>query len=87
MERKEKNIYDVALGSILKEYRQQNKMSLQNVADKIGVTKQMIFHYENGRSALTVNQLIKICNVYGVDYVTVLKQTQIKINKKAINEG
>lgn len=81
MENREKNIYDVILGSILKEYRQQNNLSLQNVGDKIGMSKQMIFHYECGRSPLTVSQLIKLCNIYGIDYATVLKQVQIQMGK------
>ena len=70
--------YDVALGKILKEYRVQNNLTLQNVADKVGVTRQMIYCYEHGISALTVTQLIKLCNVYGIDYVTILKQVRIE---------
>lgn len=81
MEKRKKNEYDVILGSILKEYRLQNKMSMQNVADKMGLTKQMIFHYENGRSPLTVNQLVKLCGVYSIDYITILKQAQIEMSK------
>jgi transcriptional regulator with XRE-family HTH domain len=70
--------YDVALGKILKEYRVQNNLTLQNIADKLGVTRQMIFYYENGRTPLSVTQVIKICDIYGIDYATVLKQAQIE---------
>ncbi len=81
MEKMKKNIYDVALGSVLKDYRLQSKLSLQNVGDKMGLTKQMIHHYESGRSPLTVSQLIRLCNIYGIDYATVLKQVQIQMGK------
>lgn len=76
-----KNNFDVVLGKVLKEYRNSNDLSLNDVAIRVGVTRQMIFHYENGRSPLTVTQLIKLCNVYGIDYVTVLKQVQIEMAK------
>lgn len=81
MENRKKDKYDVALGKILKEYRIQNGLTLQNVADKIGVTRQMVFVYESGKTPLTVTQLIKICDIYGIDYVTVLKQVQIEMAK------
>ena len=75
---KEKNKFDVVLGELLKEHRCQCNLSMQNVADKVGVTRQMIYCYEHGISALTVTQLIKLCNVYGIDYVTILKQVRIE---------
>lgn len=75
------NDFDVKLGEILKEYRVNCNLSMQNVADKLNVTRTNIFYYEHGRSALSVNQLIKLCNVYGIDYVTVLKQAQIEMAK------
>ena len=75
------NYFDKKLGSILKEYRKSNNLSLQDVADKIGVTRQMVFVYESGKTPLTVTQLIKICDIYGIDYVTVLKQVQIEMAK------
>ena len=73
--------YDVALGKILKEYRVQNNLTLQNIADKLGVSRQMIFYYESGRTPLSVVQVINICGLYGLDYATVLKQAQIESAK------
>ena len=78
MNKRKINKYDVALGKILKEYRVLNNLTLQNTADKLGVTRQMIFYYENGRTPLLVTQVIKICGIYGIDYATVLKQAQIE---------
>ena len=76
-----KDSYDVALGSILKSYRVQNGLTLQRVADKLDVSRQMVFYYENGRTPLSVSQVIKICAMYGIDYLTVLKQAQIEESK------
>lgn len=81
MENRKKDKYDVALGRILKEYRIQNGLTLQNVADKMGMSRQMIFHYESGRSPMTVTQVIKICGIYEIDYATILKQAQIEMAK------
>ena len=41
----------------------------------------MVFYYENGRTPLSVSQVIKICAMYGIDYLTVLKQAQIEESK------
>lgn len=79
--KKENSKFDEKLGEILRSYRVQNDLSMQNVADKLNVTRTNIFYYEHGISALTVTQLIKICNIYGIDYVTVLKQAQIEMGK------
>ena len=76
--------FDIALGNILKAHRVQNGLSLQYVADKLGVTRQMIFYYESGRTPLSVTQVIKICGIYNIDYTTILKQAQIE-SKQQIN--
>ncbi len=79
--KKENNKFDEILGNLLREYRVQNKLSMQNVADKLNVTRTNIFYYEHGISALSVTQLMKICTLYGIDYITVLKQAQIEMSK------
>lgn len=72
-------LFDIALGGVLKEYRLKNKYSLQKIADYLGVTRQMVFYYEKGNSPLTVTQLMKICSVYGINYIDVLKEAQKQI--------
>lgn len=79
--KKENTKFDTILGGILRSYRENCNMSMRNLAGKLGVTQSNIYYYEHGKTALSVTQLIKICNLYNVDYVTVLQQAQIEMGK------
>lgn len=70
-----KNEFDVALGQILKEIRLSKEMSLNDVGIKMKCTRQMIYHYEQGRTPLTVDTLLRLCDIYDIDISNVLTNT------------
>lgn len=54
----------------IKNARKLKQLSMQEVADELGVSKQMISKYENGSSMPTSTKLIKLSNLFGlkIDY-------------------
>lgn len=65
-------LIDVAIGLQLKKTRQLKKLTMQNVADGVGITKQAYYYYENGKRSMTISMLVKICNYLGLNYATVI---------------
>lgn len=54
------------LGPILRELRIKKRISQAQVADKVGVTKMMISHWERGNRKIMAHQLVDYCNALGV---------------------
>ncbi len=54
------------LGEIIKSYRKRNNLTLQQLADKIGVTNMTISHYEQGTRKPKKEYLLKIAEVLRV---------------------
>lgn len=65
---------DVAIGEELKAMREARNLSLQYVAERVGITRQSVHAYEQGRSSISVQNLIKICDIYGVQYFELLER-------------
>ena len=49
-------------------------MTIQQVADKVGKSKNTISYYELGKIKITINDLISYCEAVGCDYIEVLKK-------------
>ena len=73
---------DIAIGEELKALRTQRGLSLQYIADRVGITRQSVHAYEQGRASISVQNLIKICDLYGVKYYELLE----KVAKYAYKE-
>lgn len=43
------------------------RLKQKEAADKIGVTVQTLLNWEKGRTVPTIDNAIKMCEVYGVD--------------------
>lgn len=50
--------------NVLREKRNEHRLSLQDVADRIGVSRQMIFQYENGDRTPNLERLKQLAEVY-----------------------
>lgn len=72
-------LIDVALGSQLKEARQSKRLTMQAVADSVGITKQAYYYYENGKRSMTISMLINICNVLNLKYSTVIDNANMVV--------
>ena len=68
------NTFDEKLGLRLRQIRKEHKLSMADVGKKIGCTKQMISLYELGKSALSVEQLKKICSIYDIKYYDIIRE-------------
>ena len=54
------------IGSKIKEYRKDNKMTQQDLADKLSTTKQTIGRYEKGSRKVNQDVLFKLCDIFHV---------------------
>lgn len=67
---------DISIGKQLKEQRIKKHYSMQYLADRIGIQKSTYFYCENGRTGLSVGNLVKACEVLGLDYVQVIEKAK-----------
>lgn len=64
---------DRMLGEVLKDLRIRNGYSMQYVADRLGFkNRSSIAHYESGRNSLTMTQFKQLCDLYKVDYKSIM---------------
>ena len=57
----------------LKEERQKKKLTQQQLADKLGITRQTISHIECGRIKPSINNAKAIANVLGFEWAIFFK--------------
>ena len=62
----------------IKDLREDNDFTQQQVADKIGITQRKYSYIETGTQMLTDEILVKLSNLYDVSIDYILKQTNIK---------
>ncbi len=63
--------FDIILGELLRDEREQKRMTQSQVAEKLGVTKMTISRWESGDRAMTAKRLLEYCKALGIaaDYV------------------
>lgn len=56
---------------IIKDLREDNDLTQQQVADYLGTSQTMYARYERGANELPIRHLIRLCKLYGVssDYI------------------
>ncbi len=66
---------DKLMGSILKELRLKNGKTMQQASDHLGLkNRASIADYESGKSTISLYNLKKLCDFYGIDFREVLSQ-------------
>lgn len=65
---------DVLIGSKLKELRKAKGLSTYDVCKLMKCSSVTITHYEQGRNAINIPNLKRICNIYGVDMLEFLQE-------------
>ena len=53
--------------------RRAAKLSIQDVAHKLGVNKTTVFRYEAGKTKLPADTFLKMISLYGIDIHQVVK--------------
>lgn len=80
---------DVALGNELKAIRCDKGMTMEEVSYRLNCSKSLISMYESGKASISIPQLIRLCDVYGVQYGNVLDKVRKLVyapNKKQENK-
>ena len=67
---------DVEIGRELRDIRKQRGMTLLEVANRLRCHKSLISHYELGKTSISVQQLIRLCEIYDVEYTDVLERVR-----------
>lgn len=58
---------DVFIGLQLKQGRKAKHLSLEQVGEHLGIKKNSYFYYENGRTSISMSDLIKLCQYLNID--------------------
>lgn len=64
--RKEKSNIRKSLGEVLKQHREECKMTQEFVAEAIGVSRQAVSKWENGSSDPSTSNLIALAKLFGI---------------------
>ena len=62
------------IGFELRSQRLLKRMTIQQVADKLGKSKNTVSYYELGKINITINDLIDYWEAVGCDYIEILKK-------------
>lgn len=70
---------NIELGNKLKEIRERNNLSVQELADCINVSESSIYKWEQGTLKPSLNKLDKILNIDGTNIVELLDMNHTRI--------
>lgn len=59
--------FNVKLGQLLKDARNEKGMTQPELAKKLGVSKQAVFYWESGRRGMDAGTLFDFCDAIGAD--------------------
>jgi len=76
---KNEQLYNI-IGEMLRERRIGKGMTLDQIADKLGVTPKTIQRYECGERKIQFDSLITITDVLGVDYGLIMRNAQVRLS-------
>ena len=74
--RKEKPIIKKSLGEVLKQYREECKMTQEFVAESIGVSRQAVSKWETGASDPSTSNLITLAKLFNTTVEEILREVQ-----------
>ena len=63
-----------SLGEVLRSHRERCKMTQELVAEKIGVSRQAVSKWEQGKTEPSTTNLVKLARLYGVDPADLLRE-------------
>lgn len=73
-----------ALGALVRNRRAQNQMRIDDAADMLGVSKDVLSRLENGR-AVSLDKLFKVLDGLGLNLLVVPKR-EVPVARKALYE-
>ncbi len=82
-----REVMDMTLGENLRVLRQNSRMTQQQAADRLGVTRQTVSGYESGRTRPDIDMLQAIAELYGTDLEGVVYGTEPVLKARRIVKG
>lgn len=67
---------DVAIGKELKAIRLDKNMTMEEVSYRLNCSKGLISMYESGKASISVPQLVKLCDIYNIQYGNLLDKVK-----------
>ena len=74
--RKEKSVMKKSLGEVLKQHREECKMTQEFVAEAIGVSRQAVSKWENGTSDPSTSNLIALAKLFQISVQELLREAE-----------
>jgi transcriptional regulator with XRE-family HTH domain len=68
----------------LKELRKEAKLSQEDIARRLNVSKQAVCLYETGKSEPTIKSIISMCKMFGVTSDYLIGLSDVKTNENAL---
>lgn len=72
--RKENSVLKKSLGEVLKQHREECKMTQEFVAEAIGVSRQAVSKWENGTSDPSTSNLIALAKLFNISTEELLRE-------------
>lgn len=76
--------FNKVIGEVLKEKRLEKNWSLLEMSRKLNnkISRQTLFHYENGDTKIRRNIFVDICKIFCIDPDTLIDEITIKYMRK-----
>lgn len=78
---------DVTIGGKIKLYREKKKITLNQLGETCGISKQTIFNYEKNKTIPSIDKLNKICQALNINIDSFLEEVHIENNKHSMVES
>ncbi|MCH2546516.1 MAG: response regulator [Alphaproteobacteria bacterium] len=80
------NEVNVYIGSFLRDARKRRKLTQDYVAEKVGISRQLMQQYEQGISKIHVSRLFAMCQVIGEDVHELMENVSVLMEKSRHQE-
>lgn len=74
------------MGSVLKKIRTSYKLSQQEVAEKLNISRNAYMAWENGQTKISMSKLQRICEVYKINMQELLIRGE-KVKKRKLRQA
>lgn len=62
------------IGKNIKSYREKLNLSQEEIAEFLGVSRELISYYENGRREVQLEKLEKLADLFGIELINLLEE-------------
>ena len=74
------------VGNQIKKYRQSIKLTQEELAEKIYVTRQTVSNWERGKNYPDLNSLIMLCDLFNISLDILVKGDVIEMKKQVVQD-